>query len=52
MSEKNKAIKIVKKFMKDNNLQYHEIMDTAVIDMGLLSKKQYKDLMKLIEDKK
>jgi len=51
MSEKTEALKVVKKFMKDNGLLYHEILEIAVIDISLLTKKQYEDLLKLIENK-
>lgn len=50
--DKNRALNIVEGFMRDNNLLYHEIADTAIIDLSLLTKRQYKDLLKAVETTK
>lgn len=50
--DKNRALDIVEGFMRDNNLLYHEIADTAIIDLSLLTKRQYKDLLKAVETTK
>jgi len=51
MSEKTEALKVVKKFMKDNGLLYNKILEIAVIDVSLMTKEQYNTLINLLEDK-